>query len=61
MSKDEAVLVLLDRTQKYFISVILIAGIGFGLLFLISYIVDVIKKRKIRWENEKRQNNKWYK
>jgi preprotein translocase subunit Sss1 len=48
MSKDEAVLVLLDRTQKYFISVILIAGIGFGLLFLISYIVDVIKKRKIR-------------
>lgn len=46
MSKDEAILVLLDRTLRYFITVGLIAGIGFSLLFLIAYITHVVERKK---------------
>lgn len=46
MSKEEAVLTLMDRTLKYFVTAGLIIVVGFGLLFLIGYIIDVVKKRK---------------
>ena len=46
MSKEEAILVLMDRTLKYFVTAGLIIVVGFGLLFLIGYIIDVVKKRK---------------
>ena len=46
MSKEEAIFVLMDRTLKYFTSAALIVVISFGLLFLIAYIIDVVKKRK---------------
>ena len=45
MSKEEAVLTLMDRTLKYFVTVGLIVGVGFGLLFLIAYIIDFVEKR----------------
>ena len=46
LSKEEAVLTLMDRTLKYFVTAGLIIVVGFGLLFLIGYIIDVVKKRK---------------
>ena len=45
MSKEEAILVLMDRTLKYFVTAGLIIAVGFGLLFLIGYIIDFVEKR----------------
>ena len=45
MSKDEAILVLMDRALKYFVTAGLIIVVGFGLLFLIGYIIDFVEKR----------------
>ena len=45
MSKEEAVLTLMDRTLKYFVTAGLIIVVGFGLLFLIGYITDFVEKR----------------
>ena len=45
MSKEEAMLVLMDRTLKYFAMAGLIIVVGFGLLFLIGYIIDFMEKR----------------
>lgn len=45
MSKEEAILVLMDRTLKYFAVAGLIIVVGFGLLFLIGYIINLIEKR----------------
>ena len=45
MSKEEAVFVLMDRTLKFFMTVGLIIVVGFGLLFLIAYVIDFIEKR----------------
>lgn len=45
MSKEEAILVLMDRTLKYFVTAGLIVVVGFGLLFLIGYIIDFVEKR----------------
>ena len=51
MSKEEAVLTLMDRTLKYFVTAGLIIVVGFGLLFLIAYVIDFVEKKvKIqRW------------
>ncbi len=48
MSKEEAVLTLMDRTLKYFVTAALIIVVGFGLLFLIGYIIDVVKKKETK-------------
>jgi len=45
VSKEEAILVLMDRTLKYFVTAGLIVVVGFGLLFLIGYIIDFVEKR----------------
>ena len=45
MSKEEAILVLMDRTLKYFVTAGLIIVVSFGLLFLIGYIIDFVEKR----------------
>ena len=45
MSKADAVLTLMDRTLKYLVNAGLIIVIGFGLLFLIGYIIDFMEKR----------------
>ena len=45
MSKEEAVLTLMDRTLKYFVTAGLVIVVGFGLLFLIGYIIDFMEKR----------------
>lgn len=45
MTKEEAILVLMDRTLKYFVTAGLIIVVGFGLLFLIGYIIDFVEKR----------------
>lgn len=45
MNKEEAILVLIDRTLKYSVTAGLIIVIGFGLLFSIGYIIDVMEKR----------------
>ena len=44
LSKEEAVFVLMDRTLKFFMTVGLIIVVGFGLLFLIAYVIDFIEK-----------------
>lgn len=46
MSKEEAVLTLMDRTLKYFTTIGLVVGVGFGLLLLIGYIIHIMEKRK---------------
>ena len=45
MSKEEAVLIFMDRTLIYFVTAGLIIVVGFGLLFLIGYIIDFMEKR----------------
>lgn len=45
MSKEEAVLTLMDRTLKYFAIAGLVIVVGFSLLFLIGYIIDFMEKR----------------
>jgi len=45
MSKEEAVLTLMDRTLKYFVKVGLVVGVGFGLLILIGYIIHILEKK----------------
>ena len=46
MSKEEAILTLMDRTLKYLTTIGLVLGVGFGLLFLIGYIIHIMEKRK---------------
>ena len=45
MSKEEAILIFMDRTLIYFVTAGLIFVVGFGLLFLIGYIIDFMEKR----------------
>lgn len=49
LSKEEAILTLMDRTLKYLTTIGLVGlvlGVGFGLLFLIGYIIHIMEKRK---------------
>ena len=44
MSKADAVLTLMDRTLKYLMTAGLVIVVGFGLLFLIGYIIYFTEK-----------------